>query len=124
MTDLAFPNFQWAWAAIFFGIGISTLLGMNLFWFFKRKRKKVDAFVLPKLGDAYHKAEKVVKDLELLGFTLQDTEDWGKMSEEAQKVSKEQVGKFYTNAQFQCTTLRDELMLALQRIPDVRLVRK
>lgn len=89
--------------------------------FFRRKPK---AIVLPKLEDAYHRAEKLLKDLELINYILADTNDWERMSEENKKVSIEQVQKFYKDSHFKCSVLRDELMLSLQRIPGVVLKRK
>lgn len=78
----------------------------------------------PKLADAYHKIEQIVKDLDLVKFMLQDTKDWGRLSEEHRGHSLVQLAEFWKRSHFQTSCLRDQMILTLQLLPNTRLVRK
>lgn len=93
-------------------------------WFKRWRRPKVEAVVLPKLTDAYKKSEEIVKSLELINYMLADTQDWNNLQDQDKKHFIEECGKFYKLAHFQCSNFRDELMLAIQRLPNVRVYRK
>jgi hypothetical protein len=95
------------------------MLWLKRFW-----RKKE---VLPPpagFAEVYHRIEKLLTDLEIVSHLLDDTEDWQRLSEDAKKCSMESLSTFYKRAHFQTSCLRDEMLLTLQRIPNVKLIRK
>lgn len=87
-------------------------------------RKEVKAPPAPKLADAYHKIEQIVKDIELVKYMLEDTKDFQKIPEAGRVHSRVQLENFWERTHFQASGLRDEMLLTLQRMPNVRLVRK
>lgn len=92
----------------------------------KNTAKKVSTKVVkpPTLADAYHKIEETLVKLEYVKFLLEDTNEWVRLSESDKKLSQDNIKTFYTKAHFQTSCLRDEILLTLQRIPNVRLARR
>lgn len=91
---------------------------MNLLKLFKRKEQ------VPTIADAYKRMEKVVSDIELVGYILEDTDDWKRMKQDAEQLSKENIDKYITRLKFQSTVFRDELILTLGRMPNVKLKKR
>lgn len=78
----------------------------------------------PKFVDAYRKSEEVVKALEAVGHLLEVNQDWSRLEPEMKKITAKNLAEYLKRAKFQSETLRDELILTLQRLPNTRLVRK
>lgn len=78
----------------------------------------------PKFADVYHTTERVVKLLEIIKFNLEECSDWVNLSPENRAISAENIAQYHKRAKFQCESLRDELLLTLQRMPHTKLVRK
>lgn len=78
----------------------------------------------PSLADAYKRAERAIKDIEIIGAILQDTPDWEKMSDEAYDLSAKNLTEFFKKTHFGICCFRDELILTLERMPNVKLRRK
>ena len=78
----------------------------------------------PKLADAYRLTEEALKKLENAAYIMQDTEDFNKLTDLDRLKFIRNLKEYYKNSHFQTSSLRDELILTLGKIPGTKLKRK
>ena len=86
-------------------------------WF---KRKPVEPQE-PRLSEAYRLLSQAHKLLENAGFIMQDTKDWGRLSN---VQLRDQAAQFYERAETQTRFLKEHILIVLNATPGVRIKRK
>ncbi len=78
-----------------------------------------------KFSDAFSKVEELVEQLELVGYILEDTEDWKKLKTVEQELYPDsnikelklrEIRDFYESSKFKLESLRDELQFITNEV--------